>query len=128
MSSPGKERSTSPAITPRPSRPRISTTRRRSSTTPSRAAARRSGRSARSSWKTASTRSPTSIRSTRRRSGAGEVPAPPDRRMALDSNPTNDFAEVEQAAFGTGVLVYGMDLLDDKLLQGRTFSYSDTQR
>ncbi|XXY95275.1 catalase [Sorangium sp. So ce296] len=64
----------------------------------------------------------------RRRSGAGEVPAPPDRRMALDSNPTNDFAEVEQAAFGTGVLVDGMDLLDDKLLQGRTFSYADTQR
>ena len=37
-------------------------------------------------------------------------------------------AEVEQAAFGTGVLVDGMDFSDDKMLQGRTFSYSDTQR
>jgi catalase len=31
-------------------------------------------------------------------------------------------------AFGTGVMVDGMDFSDDKLLQGRTFSYSDTQR
>jgi catalase len=31
-------------------------------------------------------------------------------------------------AFGTGVLVDGLDFSDDKLLQGRTFSYSDTQR
>lgn len=36
--------------------------------------------------------------------------------------------EVEQAAFGTGVLVDGLDFSDDKMLQGRTFSYSDTQR
>jgi catalase len=35
---------------------------------------------------------------------------------------------VEQVAFGTGVLVDGLDFSDDKLLQGRTFSYSDTQR
>jgi len=35
---------------------------------------------------------------------------------------------VEQAAFGTGVLVDGLDFSDDKMLQGRTFSYSDTQR
>jgi catalase len=48
--------------------------------------------------------------------------------MVLDRNPTNYFAEVEQVAFGTGVLVDGMDFSDDKLLQGRTFSYSDTQR
>jgi catalase len=46
----------------------------------------------------------------------------------LDRNPTNYFAEVEQVAFGTGVMVDGMDFSDDKLLQGRTFSYSDTQR
>jgi catalase len=31
-------------------------------------------------------------------------------------------------AFGTGVLVDGLDFSDDKMLQGRTFSYSDTQR
>lgn len=48
--------------------------------------------------------------------------------MVLNKNPENYFAEVEQAAFGTGVLVDGLDFSDDKLLQGRTFSYSDTQR
>jgi catalase len=48
--------------------------------------------------------------------------------MVLNKNPENFFAEVEQAAFGTGVLVDGMDFSDDKMLQGRTFSYSDTQR
>ncbi|WP_051239601.1 catalase [Pontibacillus halophilus] len=49
-------------------------------------------------------------------------------RMVLNKNPENHFAEIEQAAFGTGVLVDGMDFSDDKMLQGRTFSYSDTQR
>jgi catalase len=48
--------------------------------------------------------------------------------MVLDRNPVNYFAEVEQSAFGTGVLVDGLDFSDDKMLQGRTFSYSDTQR
>lgn len=55
-------------------------------------------------------------------------PLRPVGRMVLNKNPENYFAEVEQAAFGTGVLVDGMDFSDDKLLQGRTFSYSDTQR
>src|SRR5690554_2551309 len=49
-------------------------------------------------------------------------------RMVLDRNPVDFHAEIEQAAFGTGVLVDGMDFSDDKMLQGRTFSYSDTQR
>ncbi|ACA17690.1 Catalase [Methylobacterium sp. 4-46] len=49
-------------------------------------------------------------------------------RMVLDRVPDNFFAEVEQAAFGTGVLVDGIDFSDDKMLQGRTLSYSDTQR
>ncbi|MBP1994076.1 catalase [Paenibacillus eucommiae] len=60
---------------------------------------------------------------------------PPDKfpflpvgRMVLNRNPENYFAEVEQAAFGTGVLVDGLDFSDDKMLQGRTLSYSDTQR
>jgi catalase len=60
---------------------------------------------------------------------------PPDKfpwlpvgRMVLDKNPVNYFAEVELSAFGTGVLVDGLDFSDDKMLQGRTFSYSDTQR
>lgn len=46
--------------------------------------------------------------------------------MVLDRNLVNYFAEMEQAAFGTGVLVDGLDLSDDKMLQGRAFSYSDT--
>ncbi|MFJ7827769.1 catalase [Psychrobacillus sp. NPDC096623] len=49
-------------------------------------------------------------------------------KMVLDRNPEDYFTEVEQAAFGTGVLVDGLDFSDDKMLQGRTFSYSDTQR
>ncbi|WP_164008635.1 catalase [Pyxidicoccus trucidator] len=57
-----------------------------------------------------------------------QFPLRPVGRIVLDKNPTNYFAEVEQVAFGTGVLVDGMDFSDDKLLQGRTFSYSDTQR
>ncbi|WP_438315679.1 catalase [Sporosarcina sp. FA9] len=49
-------------------------------------------------------------------------------KMVLNKNPEDYFAEVEQVAFGTGVLVDGLDFSDDKMLQGRTFSYSDTQR
>ena len=49
-------------------------------------------------------------------------------KMILNKNPVDYFTEVEQAAFGTGVLVDGLDFSDDKMLQGRTFSYSDTQR
>ena len=52
----------------------------------------------------------------------------PVGRMVLDRNPKDFHAEIEQASFGTGVLVDGMDFSDDKMLQGRTFSYSDTQR
>lgn len=49
-------------------------------------------------------------------------------KMVLNRNPLNFFLETEQIAFGTGVLVDGLDFSDDKMLQGRTFSYSDTQR
>ncbi|ALD13682.1 catalase [Clavibacter capsici] len=49
-------------------------------------------------------------------------------RMVLDRNVTNHFAENEQLSFGTGVLVDGLDFSDDKMLVGRTFSYSDAQR
>ena len=55
-------------------------------------------------------------------------PLRPIGRMVLDRVPDNFFAETEQVAFGTGVLVDGLDFSDDKMLQGRTFSYSDTQR
>lgn len=48
--------------------------------------------------------------------------------MTLNRWPDNNFAENEQIAFGTGVLVDGLDFSDDKMLVGRTFSYSDTQR
>jgi catalase len=48
--------------------------------------------------------------------------------MVLNRIPDNFFAESEQIAFGTGVLVDGLDFSDDKMLVGRTFSYSDTQR
>jgi catalase len=55
-------------------------------------------------------------------------PLLPVGRMVLDRNVSNHFAENEQVAFGTGVLVDGLDFSDDKMLVGRTFSYSDTQR
>ncbi len=48
--------------------------------------------------------------------------------MTLNRNVTDFFAENEQVAFGTGVLVDGLEFSDDKMLIGRTFSYSDTQR
>jgi catalase len=57
-----------------------------------------------------------------------QFPLLPVGRLVLDKNPGNVFAETEQAAFGTGVLVDGIDFSDDKMLQGRTLSYSDTQR
>ncbi|KQR22801.1 catalase [Deinococcus sp. Leaf326] len=57
-----------------------------------------------------------------------QFPWRPVGMMTLNRNPENVFAETEQAAFGTGVLVDGLDFSDDKMLQGRTFSYSDTQR
>jgi catalase len=57
-----------------------------------------------------------------------DFPLRPVGRMVLDRAPENFFAESEQIAFGTGVLVDGLDFSDDKMLVGRTFSYSDTQR
>jgi catalase len=57
-----------------------------------------------------------------------EFPVHKIGRMVLDRAPQNFFAESEQIAFGTGVLVDGLDFSDDKMLVGRTFSYSDTQR
>ncbi len=57
-----------------------------------------------------------------------QFPFLPIGKIVLNKNPDNYFAETEQVAFGTGVLVDGLDFSDDKLLVGRTFSYSDTQR
>ncbi|WP_337059810.1 catalase [Kineococcus sp. G2] len=55
-------------------------------------------------------------------------PLRPVGKMVLNRNVSDNFAENEQIAFGTGVLVDGLDFSDDKMLVGRTFSYSDTQR
>ena len=57
-----------------------------------------------------------------------DFPLQPVGTMVLNRTPENFFAENEQIAFGTGVLVDGLDFSDDKMLVGRTFSYSDTQR
>jgi catalase len=48
--------------------------------------------------------------------------------MTLNRNIEDHHNENEQIAMGTGVLVDGLDFSDDKMLVGRTFSYSDTQR
>ena len=48
-------------------------------------------------------------------------------KMVLNRNPDNFFAENEQAAFHPGHIVPGMDFSNDPLLQGRLFSYTDTQ-
>jgi catalase len=49
-------------------------------------------------------------------------------KMVLNKNPENFFAEVEQAAFSPANFVPGIGPSPDKLLQGRLFSYTDTQR
>ncbi len=48
-------------------------------------------------------------------------------RLTLNRNPDNFFAETEQVAFHTGHVVPGVDFTNDPLLQGRLFSYIDTQ-
>ncbi|WP_428669838.1 catalase [Reyranella sp.] len=55
------------------------------------------------------------------------IPLTPIGRMVLDRYPTNFFAETEQVAFHPGNLVPGIDVTPDPLLQGRLFSYQDTQ-
>lgn len=48
-------------------------------------------------------------------------------RMVLNRNPDNFFSETEQIAFHPGHVVPGIDFSNDPLLQGRLFSYTDTQ-
>jgi catalase len=55
------------------------------------------------------------------------VPLVPIGKMVLDRWPDNFFAETEQVAFHPGHLVPGVEFSDDPLLQGRIFSYTDTQ-
>ena len=55
------------------------------------------------------------------------APVQPIGTLVLTGNPTNFFAETEQVAFHTGHLVPGIEGTNDPLLQGRNFSYLDTQ-
>ena len=55
------------------------------------------------------------------------VPVQRIGKMVLNRNTDNFFAETEQVAFHPGHLVPGIDFTNDPLLQGRLFSYTDTQ-
>jgi len=55
------------------------------------------------------------------------VPVTVVGRLVLNRNPDNFFAETEQVAFHPGHVVPGIDFTNDPLLQGRLFSYTDTQ-
>jgi len=56
-----------------------------------------------------------------------DVPVTPLGKMILNENVGNFFAETEQVAFCTQNVVPGIDFTNDPLLQGRNFSYLDTQ-
>ncbi|HEY8398880.1 MAG TPA: catalase [Flavihumibacter sp.] len=55
------------------------------------------------------------------------VPVQRVGKLTLNRNPDNFFAETEQVAFHVGHVVPGIDFTNDPLLQGRLFSYTDTQ-
>ncbi|PSN41548.1 Catalase [Blattella germanica] len=57
-----------------------------------------------------------------------EYPLIPVGKLVLNRNPTNYFAEVEQIAFSPANMIPGIEPSPDKMLQGRLFSYTDTQR
>ncbi|WP_438823908.1 catalase [Bacillus sp. JJ1566] len=56
-----------------------------------------------------------------------DVPVHIIGKMTLNRNVDNAFAEIEQVAFHPGNVVPGIDFTNDPLLQGRLFSYTDTQ-
>lgn len=56
-----------------------------------------------------------------------EVPVEIVGTLTLNRNPDNFFAETEQIAFHPGHIIPGIDFTNDPLLQGRLFSYTDTQ-
>lgn len=56
-----------------------------------------------------------------------EVPLQMIGKMTLNKNVENVFAETEQVALHPGNIVPGIDFTNDPLLQGRLFSYTDTQ-
>ncbi len=55
------------------------------------------------------------------------VPVQRIGKLTLNRNPDNFFAETEQVAYQVGHIVPGIDFSNDPLLQGRLFSYTDTQ-
>jgi len=57
-----------------------------------------------------------------------DYPLIPVGKMVLNRNPENYFAEVEQSAFSPSHLIPGIEPSPDRMLQGRLFSYPDTQR
>ena len=57
-----------------------------------------------------------------------DIPVEIIGRMTLNRNPDNFFAETEQAAFLPTNVIPGIDFSNDPLLQGRLFSYLDTQK
>ncbi|MES2614169.1 MAG: catalase [Bdellovibrionota bacterium] len=57
-----------------------------------------------------------------------DYPLIPVGKLVLNRNPENFFQEIEQAAFSPANFVPGIEASPDKLLQGRLFSYPDTQR
>lgn len=56
-----------------------------------------------------------------------DIPVKIIGKITLNKNMDNFFAEVEQVAFHPGHVVPGIDFTNDPLLQGRLFSYTDTQ-
>eukprot|EP00922_Rhytidocystis_sp_ex-Travisia-forbesii_P035033 GHVS01052025.1.p1 GENE.GHVS01052025.1~~GHVS01052025.1.p1 ORF type:complete len:495 (+),score=52.79 GHVS01052025.1:140-1624(+) len=57
-----------------------------------------------------------------------DYPLIPVGKLVLNKNPENYFATVEQSAFSPANLVPGIEASEDKMLQGRLFSYTDTHR
>jgi len=58
----------------------------------------------------------------------GDYPPIDIGKMVLNCNPSNYFAEVEQAAFSPGNFVPGIGASPDRMLQGRLFAYHDAHR
>ncbi|WP_341302768.1 catalase [Lysinibacillus sp. FSL H8-0500] len=57
-----------------------------------------------------------------------DVPLREIGKITINRNVDNAFAETEQSAFHPGNIVRGIDFSNDPLLQGRLFSYTDTQQ
>lgn len=58
----------------------------------------------------------------------GQYPLMPVGKLTLNRNPDNYGEQVEQLAFAPSNLIDGIELSDDKMLQGRSFIYPDAQR